>query len=86
MASTWRHKASAMKRFLKAAGLLALAGAGDIAALLVALWVEHRMPVTVPAPTGFFAVDHTFFDAHLKGEPLTISPARDPALEIGRMP
>jgi predicted dienelactone hydrolase len=38
--------------------LLAIAAFG-LMALLMALWLEHRTPVTLPAPTGPFAVGRT---------------------------
>jgi predicted dienelactone hydrolase len=41
---------------------LILAGGVAVALLIAALWAEHRTDVTLPAPTGPFAVGRTFFD------------------------
>lgn len=42
-----------MKRLI---GRLALAGLVALVALVVSLWIGHRVSVTLPAPTGPFAV------------------------------
>jgi len=41
---------------------LAILGVLGVAALLAALWLEHRTDVTLPAPTGAFAVGRELFD------------------------
>jgi dienelactone hydrolase len=46
-------------RLLKGVALLGVLG---VAALLGALWLEHRTVVTLPAPTGQFAVGRALFD------------------------
>jgi predicted dienelactone hydrolase len=40
------------------------AGAAAVAILLVALWIEHFVPVTLPSPTGLHAVGRRVFDWH----------------------
>src|SRR5437867_7278320 len=54
---------------LKGFALLALLGVLGIGALLGSLWLEHRTELTLPAPTGSFAVGRAIFDwaddAHL---------------------
>jgi dienelactone hydrolase len=49
-------------RIFKGFAMLVMAGVFGIAALLVALWVEHRTVVTLPAPTGTFAVGRAIYD------------------------
>jgi dienelactone hydrolase len=45
-------------------GLVALASIGllGIVLLLVSLWIEHRMELTLPTPTGSFAVGRVVYD------------------------
>jgi len=45
-----------VRRLLKGVFILAMVGAVALAALLAALWVERRLDVTLPAPTGSLAV------------------------------
>jgi hypothetical protein len=40
----------------------AMLGALGIAALLVSLWLEHRTEITLPTPTGAFAVGLAIYD------------------------
>jgi predicted dienelactone hydrolase len=47
---------------LKTAAVLAASGVLGVAALFAALWLEHRTDVTLPAPTGAFAVGRVLFD------------------------
>ncbi len=49
-------------RLLKGLALLAMLGVLGIAALLGSLWLEHRTAVTLPAPTGPFAVGRALYD------------------------
>src|SRR4051794_31006278 len=55
-------------RLFKAFGLVAMVGVLGLGALLGLLWLEHRTEVTLPVPTGPFAVgrmtDVWFDDAH----------------------
>jgi predicted dienelactone hydrolase len=44
------------RRILKGCGIVAMMGALGIGALLGSLWLEHGSEVTLPAPTGPFAV------------------------------
>ena len=44
------------RRIFKALAVLALSGGLGVAALLSALWLEHRTETTLPVPTGPFAV------------------------------
>jgi hypothetical protein len=37
-------------------------GVLGVAALLASLWLEHRTAVTLPAPTGAFAVGRAVYD------------------------
>lgn len=37
-------------------------GVLGVAALLVSLWLEHRTEVTLPTPTGPFAVGRALYD------------------------
>jgi predicted dienelactone hydrolase len=50
------------RRILKGLAVLAMLGAFAVAALLVALWLEHRTEVTLPAPTGPLAVGRALYD------------------------
>lgn len=49
-------------RFLKGLAALALASGLAVAALFAALWLEHRSAVTLPQPSGPFAVGRTIYD------------------------
>lgn len=49
-------------RIFKGFALLAMFGVLTIAALLVPLWLEHRAEVTLPKPTGPFAVGRVLYD------------------------
>jgi dienelactone hydrolase len=49
------------RRVVKAFGILALSGVLVVATLLGALWLEHRIEITLPAPTGPFAVGRATF-------------------------
>src|SRR5258708_21450617 len=46
----------------KGFGVLAVLGVLGVGALLVSLWLEHRTEVTLPTPTGAFAVGHAPYD------------------------
>ena len=45
----------------RALGLLSLAGVLALALLLAATWIEHRIPMELPKPSGPFAVGRTTF-------------------------
>ncbi len=44
------------RRIFKGFAVLAMLGVLGVAALLGSLWLEHRIEVTLPTPTGPFAV------------------------------
>src|SRR4030081_923792 len=50
------------RRIFKGFAVLAMLGVLGVAALLVSLWLEHRTEVTLPTPTGAFAVGHALYD------------------------
>jgi predicted dienelactone hydrolase len=50
------------RRLLRSVAVLMMLGAFGVAALLVSLSVEHRTPVTLPTPTGSFAVGRALYD------------------------
>jgi dienelactone hydrolase len=50
------------RRMFKGFKVLAILGVLGVAALLVSLWLEHRTEVTLPTPTGAFAVGHALYD------------------------
>ncbi len=50
------------RRILKSFVMLAVLGVVGLAALLGSLWIEHRTAITLPAPTGTFAVGRTIYD------------------------
>src|SRR6266404_611689 len=50
------------RRILKSAGALAVLGVLAIAALLGSLWLERRTELTLPTPTGPFAVGRAIYD------------------------
>ena len=50
------------RRIFKGFAVLAMLGVFGFAALLGALWLEHRSEVTLPAPTGPFAVGRAVYD------------------------
>ena len=49
-------------RIFKGCAVLTIAGVIGIAALLGSLWLERRTEVTLPAPTGPFAVGRSLYD------------------------
>src|SRR6266849_4502986 len=49
-------------RIFKGLALLAMLGALGVAALLFSLWMEHRSAITLPRPTGAFAVGRAIYD------------------------
>src|SRR6266849_6340278 len=49
-------------RIFKGLALLAMLGALGVAALLFSLWTEHRSAITLPTPTGAFAVGRAIYD------------------------
>jgi len=50
------------RRILKGAAVLAVLGVFAIAALLGSLWLEQRTEITLPPPTGPFAVGRAIYD------------------------
>src|SRR3981189_3187563 len=50
------------RRIFKGFAVLSMLGVLGVAALLVSLWLEHRTEVTLPAPTGPFAVGRALYD------------------------
>src|SRR5258705_4772225 len=50
------------RRIFKGFAILVMLGVLGIAALLFSLWVEHRSAITLPAPTGAFAVGGAIYD------------------------
>jgi predicted dienelactone hydrolase len=61
-------------RILKGFALLVMFGVLAIAALLLSLWVEHRTEVTLPTPTGPFAVGRAIYDWADDATPDTLAP------------
>src|ERR1700719_4476772 len=51
-----------VRRIFKGFAVLAMLAVLGVAALLVSLWLEHRTAVTLPAPTGSFAVGRAVYD------------------------
>ena len=50
------------RRIFKGLVILAMLGVLGVAALLGSLWLEHRTAVTLPTPTGTFAVGRAVYD------------------------
>src|SRR5229473_7716075 len=50
------------RRIFKGFAILAMLGVLGVAALLGSLWLEHRSAVTLPTPTGAFAVGRAIYD------------------------
>src|SRR6267154_711801 len=50
------------RRIFKGFAVLTMLGVLGIAALLASLWLEHRTEVTLPTPTGAFAVGRVLYD------------------------
>src|SRR6266404_5157612 len=55
-------QASPARRVFRAFAALALSGVLGVATLLVSLRLEHNTEVTLPTPTGPFAVGRAIFD------------------------
>ncbi len=57
------------RRIFKGFAVLTMLGILGVAALLVSLWLEHRTEITLPTPTGPFAVGRSIYawvdDVHL---------------------
>ena len=51
-----------IRRLLQLFSLLAALALFAVAAILLSLWLEHTIPVTLPPPTGPFAVGRAVFD------------------------
>ena len=51
-----------MARIVKGLAIVAALGIAGAIALIAFLWLEHRSDVTLPPPTGRFAVGRTLFD------------------------
>src|SRR5579859_371173 len=49
-------------RIFRTFGVLAMLGVFVLAALLVALWLEHRTETILPTPTGTFDVSRVIYD------------------------
>ncbi len=68
MLTSGPKRSTLMRRLIKGCAVLAMLALAGVAALLAALWLEHRSEVTLPAPTGPFAVGRAAFawvdDAH----------------------
>jgi predicted dienelactone hydrolase len=66
---------SAMKRrVFKGCAVLAILGVLGVGALLGSLWLEHRTEVTLPTPTGPFAVGRSILDWTDDGALDTLAP------------
>lgn len=50
------------RRIFNGFALLVMLGALGVGTLLVVLWLEHRTELTLPAPTGSFAVGRAIYD------------------------
>jgi len=50
------------RRIFKGFAVLAMLGVLGIATLLASLWLEHSTEVTLPTPTGAFAVGRALYD------------------------
>src|ERR1700704_3019592 len=50
------------RRIFKAFAVLAMLGVLGVAALLGSLWLEHRTEVSLPTPTGSFAIGRALYD------------------------
>ena len=50
-----------MRRLIRALGFLAICGVTGLILLFAILWPEHRSEITLPAPTGPFAVGRTTY-------------------------
>jgi len=61
MNAPMKHRRLA-RRIFKGFAVLAMFGVLGVAALLVSLWMEHRTEVSLPTPTGPFAVGRALYD------------------------
>src|ERR1700736_6540355 len=50
------------RRIFQGFAVAAMLGVLGVAVLLVSLWMEHRSDVTLPTPTGPFAVGRALYD------------------------
>jgi hypothetical protein len=51
-----------VRRIFRGFAILVILVALGLAVLLGSLWVEHRSAITLPAPTGTFAVGRAIYD------------------------
>jgi len=71
-----------LRRVLKSFASLALIALAGMAALLLALWVEHGIPLALPTPTGQFAVGREVYDWVHETTPGNLSPVRGAKREL----
>lgn len=57
-----RKPRSLARRILRVFAMLTMLGILGVAVMLVALWLEHRTEITLPTPTGPFAVGRAIYD------------------------
>jgi predicted dienelactone hydrolase len=65
---------SLVRRILRVFAVLAMLGVLGVAALLLSLWLEHTSEVTLPTPTGPFAVGRALYDWADDGTLDTLAP------------
>jgi predicted dienelactone hydrolase len=58
----WLFRTRLDRRILRDFAVLAMLGVLGIGSLLGALWLEHRTEITLPTPTGSFAVGRAIYD------------------------
>jgi hypothetical protein len=56
-----RKFAAIAKRLIKALAVLAVSVVAGLAVLLALLWLEHKTGITLPVPSGHFAVGRTTY-------------------------
>ncbi|MGP8201844.1 MAG: alpha/beta hydrolase family protein [Limisphaerales bacterium] len=71
-----------VRRTVKGLAVLVTLLVLGVVALLAALWLEHRIPLTLPTPTGPFAVGRAIYDWRDDGNVDTLAPVSGTKREL----
>src|SRR5438270_11598505 len=70
------------RRILRGIAILNMLGLLGVAVLMGSLWVEHRTEITLPAPTGPFAIGRSIYDWTDDAHPDPLAPVAERRREL----